>query len=182
MGGGRVWVASLGLNLKFPSDVFNSCQISTRRLLSSSLDPNIKRLYTLSKNQNNIIHDETVETAGPGDNHIVKAKCNKIQQQKVEESTWKEFLELKKQSLIIKSITEFLPSQRIFSWQKIVDKMPSNIFSFCRRAIILALPTKANLKSWNLSTTNTCTLCNQNPQTQFHVLNNCSRAVEDLAS
>lgn len=167
------------MNFKLPSDVFNNCQISTRRLLKSSKDPNIKRLYSLSKSQTSVLHDEIVESAVEGEDHVSKASCNKIQKQKLEECTWQEFLELKKQSLIIKFINDHLPAQRITSWQHVVDRMPTNIFNFCRRAIILALPTKANLKSWNLANTNICSLCNQKTQTQHHILNNCSRGADE---
>ena len=52
-------------------------------------------------------------------------------------------------------------------------------YSRFRRAIIIALPTKSNLKTWNLLNTNICSLCNQKTQTQFHILNNCSRAADE---
>ena len=170
---------SLGINLKLPSNLFDSCQTSTRRLLRSSKDPNIKRLYTLSKNQKNVRQDEIVEAAGEGINYVVKKNCNKILKQKTEEATWEEFLNLKKENIIIKFITESLPVQRIRSWQYVVDRMPSNIYSFCRRALILALPTKANLKTWNIAKSNLCSLCKIKPETQHHIMNNCSRAVEE---
>ena len=132
----------LGTDLKLPSNIFNNCQTSTRWLLRSSKDPNIRRLYTLSQNQKSVSHDEIVEAAGVGMDHVVKRNCDKILKQKTEEATWKEFLDLKKQCIIIKFITEYLPVQRIRSWQHVVDRMPQNIYSFCRRALILALPTK----------------------------------------
>ena len=56
--------------------------------------------------------------------------------------------------------------------------MPSNIFSFCRRALILALPTGVNLKTWNISKNRTCPICKVKPQTQHHILNNCQTAVQ----
>ena len=68
---------------------------------------------------------------------------------------------------------------RLTSWQHVVDRMPSNIFSFCRRALILALPTKANLKTWNIAKSNICSLCTKSSETQHHMLNNCSRAIEE---
>ena len=157
----------LGINLKLPSDIFNSCQITTRRLLKSSTDTNIGRLYVLSKNQKNVQHDEIVEASGEGENHVQKTNCNKIMKQKLEERTWKEFMELKKPSIIIKYISAYLPVHRILSWQHIVDRMPPNIFSFCRRALILALPTKANLKTWNILNNNVCSLCEKPTQAQL---------------
>ena len=133
-------IKKLGFNLKLPYYIYNSCQITTRRLLKTSSDPNIR-------NQVTTVQDNIIKSAGEGQNHLIKRKCNKIQKHNLDETTWKEFSSLNKQSIIIKYLVEYLPVQRIVSWQKVVDKMPVNIYSFCRRALILALPTKANLKT-----------------------------------
>ena len=170
-------INKLGFNLKLPSYIYDSCQITTRRLLNLSRDTNIQKLYSLSYSQVTTRQDNIVELAGAGEHNIVKRKCSKIQKQKNDEYTWKEFLSLKKQSIIIKYIIEYLPAQRIISWQKVVDRMPANIFSFCRRALILALPTKVNLKTWNILDDNLCSLCRVKCETQHHILNNCTVAV-----
>ena len=169
----------LGLNLKLPSYIYNSCQITTRRLMKHSTDEDINKLYIQTKTQETVQQDEILESAWSGDQYVDKTKCLKIQKSKIEEQTWTEFVDLKKQSIIIKFITDFLPTQRITSWQKVVDKMPANIFSFCRRALILALPTYANLKTWNIIPENICTQCKVKPQTQHHVLNNCEATVKE---
>ena len=43
--------------------------------------------------------------------------------------------------------------------------------------MILALPTGSNLKKWSTITDSTCPICKVKPQTQHHILNNCSVAV-----
>ena len=112
-----------------------------------------------------------------GNDHNMKSKCISILKQNVDDLTWNDFITLKKQNIIIKFLTDTLAVHRITSWQKTVSNMPNNIFSFCRRALILALPTKANLKIWNISDDNICPLCNVKSQTQHHILNNCNAAV-----
>ncbi len=54
--------------------------------------------------------------------------------------------------------------------------LPKNVFWFLRRALILALPTHKNLKTWNLIPKEFCPLCAGNTHTQHHILNNCSAA------
>ena len=169
-------IKKLGFNLKLPSLIYNSCQITTRRLLKISIDPNISKLYELSFNQVTVKQDHIINQVDAND-HNMKSKCISILKQNVDDLTWNDFITLKKQNIIIKFLTDTLPVHRITSWQKTVSNMPNNIFSFCRRALILALPTKANLKIWNISDDNICPLCNVKSQTQHHILNNCNAAV-----
>ena len=155
----------LGVNMRLPSIIYNSCQMSTRRLLKLSQYPNVARLYTLSKSQVTTIHDTIVDASSNENTHKAKKNCTKVQKQKLEDSTWKDFMELKKQNIIVKYIVENFPSNRTVSWQKVFDRKPVNIFSFCRRALILALPTGSNLKKWSTIADSTCPLCKEKLQT-----------------
>ena len=49
------------------------------------------------------------------------------------------------------------------------------MFSFSRKALVFCLANKSNLFRWKKSDTNACTFC-QKPETQLHVLSNCSIA------
>ena len=64
----------------------------------------------------------------------------------------------------------------ITAWNNLANNLPKNIYSFLRRAMILALPTNKNLKTWNLIPTEYCPLCNGSVNTQHHILNNCTAA------
>ena len=64
------------------------------------------------------------------------------------------------------------PVKVINMWQALAKRLPSNIFNFCRKALILCLPDKSNLYRWKITGDNLCFLCHH-MQTQLHVLSNC---------
>ena len=45
-----------------------------------------------------------------------------------------------------------------------------------RKYLFLALPTKANIKTWNIIENNTCNLWKQNSETQHNIVSNCQTA------
>jgi len=163
----------MGLNLQLPSNIFDKCQTNVRNILHQSEDANVKSIYDATKHkyvENHTIISTSVET---------ERSCKSIQNKSIQDSCWANFVTLKKQSIIITYLTENLGVNRIKSWQKVIHRLPNNIFSFCRRYLILALPTKANLKTWNIINDNTCILCNKKPETQHHIISNCPTAAED---
>ena len=54
--------------------------------------------------------------------------------------------------------------------------LPVSIFNFCRRYLVLSLPTKANLSIWNQIKANVCSLCNEKAETLHHTVANCNTA------
>ena len=56
------------------------------------------------------------------------------------------------------------------------SRMPKNMYSFGRRALIFSLPNKSNLNRWKVANDNLCPHC-QKAQTQLHVLSNRSAAL-----
>ena len=141
--------------------------------MSSSKDPDIRKLY-LASSSSNVISDEIVEQAKASRNKNQKKQAKDLQTKQIMQSTWSEFIQLKKENIIIKFLTDNVSLTRITSWQKVVKWLPDSIFSFCRRYLILALPTKCNLKTWNLTTSNICSLCNKKSETLHHIVSNCS--------
>ncbi len=100
-----------------------------------------------------------------------------ILREKLEIENWDKFMALKKQNVLVKFITENCRLSCIRSWNKVTKSLPKNVFCFLRRALILALPTHKNLKTWNLIPIRSfCRLCAGNTRTQHHILNNCSAA------
>ena len=65
-----------------------------------------------------------------------------------EEKIWKDFLKLKKENIIIKFLKDHVSSSMTVFWENISSTLPKNIFSFCSRGLILALPKSSNLKTW----------------------------------
>ena len=165
----------LGLNIQLPSDVYTSCQTSKRHILSASKDNDIQSIYHDTR-FNHIASDEVVEKTKSSTNANKKEACKQLQKKTLIESTWNEFLKLKKESIIVKFVTENVTQKRIKSWQKVVEKLPQSISNFCRRFLILSLATKSNLKLWNYSPSDICTLCNEKKETLHHITSNCSSA------
>ena len=58
----------------------------------------------------------------------------------------------------------------VLQWQKVTQYLPSNIVSFCRRYLIVSLPSNSNLSRWKKISNETCTLCENVTQTQRHVI------------
>ena len=55
----------------------------------------------------------------------------------------------------------------------LINCLPSNIFNFCRKALIFfSLNNNRNLARWKICNSLNCDLCGQT-QTQIHSLNNC---------
>ena len=171
-------VKKLGLNLFLPSDIYIQSKTSTRSIMRNSNDQDIRSLYveTHDKHINADKIIETVHSTANRDNQLSKTKCNRELRKQSENNTWAKFIELHKQNLIVKYIIDTCLSSTITSWNRMAEYLPKNIYSFLRRALILALPTMKNLATWNLINDDTCPLCNQKPQTQHHILNNCSAA------
>ena len=138
--------------------------------MSSSKDPDMRKLY-LASSSSNVISDEIVEQAKASRNKNQKKQAKDLQTKQIMQSTW---IQLKKEDIIIKFLTHNVSLTRITSWQKVVKWLPDSIFSFCRRYLILALPTKCNLKTWNSITSNICSLCNKKSETLHHIVPNCS--------
>ena len=158
----------LGINLSFPSDIFLSCQTTTRRILSQSKDPDIIKIYSDTK-KFNIGTNTIIERANSSTNKNKKQICKKIIEQEKEDKSWYHFI-------IITFLNNNIPINRLSSWHKVSLKLPNNIYNFCRKYSILALPTKANLKTWNIIENSTCDLCKQKSETQHHIVSNCQTA------
>ena len=108
---------NLGLNFKLPTDIYKYCQVTTRRIMSSSKDPDIRKLY-LASSSSNVVSDEIVEQAKASRNKNQKKQAKDLQTKQIMQSTWSEFLQLKKENIIIKFLTDNVSLTRITSWQK----------------------------------------------------------------
>ena len=63
------------------------------------------------------------------------------------------------------------------SWKSFAYEMPRNLLKFALNASIDCLPTKANLKRWNKTTSNKCRLC-ANVETTTHIISSCQVALK----
>ena len=92
---------------------------------------------------------------------------------KFENSSFKHVETLTIQGTLITEINKALPASQITKWSKAIQLLTATLFQFSRKALQQQLPTSANLLRWGKVTTAMCSLC-QKPQTNKHVLNNCS--------
>ena len=170
----------LGAGVSLISDLFEKCQLSKRTILKGSSHADIKKLYYLTSDKY-ISSNEIIE--GCKDftslqNHVRKRSISKALEKKRQESVWNNFIELKEQNILIKSIVNTCTSRAISQWQKTVQILPPNIFCFCRRYLISSLPTNANLARWRKIASENCSLCGIK-QTQRHVVSFCSSALNN---
>ena len=129
----------LGLNFKLPSDIFTNCQTTIRRIMALSKDPDVQKIYQDTRRKY-ISNDEVIQTVANSTKMNKKDECKRrLMEKNLNESTWTIFMELKKESTIIKFLNNNTPPQRISSWQKVFGKFPDSIFNFCRKYLILAL-------------------------------------------
>ena len=152
------------LLLSLPSDIYRFCQLSKRNTLKKSLNDEIKELYKLTvqkhHSEERLLGIET--TQKPGD------RLNK----EVIEDIVKDFSDLEKQNVIINNLQKLCDVTTIICSQKLCERLSKHIFIFAKKALVFSLPNNSNLKRWGKSSSDRCTLCQQN-QTQLHVLNNC---------
>ena len=157
----------LGLKFSFPSDIYEESQLTTRKILCSSENKEIKELYELTKAKHINLHSLLNDSQKNSKKNLQINNVNKI---------LCDLKELKEQNVIIQTISESCSANSLIKWQKICETLPQNIFTFVRKALIFNLPINGNLQRWKRITNSKCNLC-QNKQTQLHVLNNCPTAV-----
>ena len=156
-----------GLGLLLPSDIATSCKLTVRRILKLSRNNDTNRLYSITSGKNVQI-DEIVEEAVQSKSKNLKSSCDKRLAVKREESVWDLFMKLKKENCVIKALEHEVSKYRIKDWQLVSFSLPKNIFTFCRRGLILALPTNVNMCLWKMANSNLCQLCHQ-AQTLLHI-------------
>ena len=84
---------------------------------------------------------------------------------------------LNEQCKIISFIFDEAFVSDITNWKKVTNKLPVNIFRFCRRYLVLSLANNSNLRRWKISSNGLRPLCNK-IQTQFYIFNNCKQALD----
>ena len=170
-----------GINFKSAKMLYNQCKLSTHQILRQSKNPEIQKLYTLMSSRY-INHDCLINSVSSENknqvlsnnqfNSRVDGKFNKS----VFNHTWNRFMNLNEQQLLFCHILKVFPVKVINTWQALTKWLPSNIFNFCSKALMLCLPNKSNLYHWKITEENQCFLCHH-MKTQLHVLSNCEKCL-----
>ena len=80
------------------------------------------------------------------------------------------------QSLVIKSIWEFVDGRFINQWSNVISQLPRNIFSFTICYLNITLANGTDSIKWDVTNSSTCTFCDQQ-QTLVHVTGGCETAL-----
>ena len=162
-------VKQLGLKFSLPSDIFKNSQLTTRNILKNSKSKDIAEIHKSTQYKH--IAEEFL---------LMKAHTKKprdgLKNETIEQIS-RSLGQLKEQNIILKMIQQHCLSSSIVEWQRVVDKLPENLFVFIRKALIFCLPNNSNLARWKKSVDSACGLCKTNTQTQLHILNNCQSSV-----
>ena len=85
---------------------------------------------------------------------------------------------LEEQNTLLSSLQQNVTKTTIRNWNLLIKCLLSNIFNFCRKALIFSLNSNSNLARWKIRNSPNCDLCGKT-QTQIHALNNCIGAIND---
>ena len=140
----------------------------------------IRKLRTITS-EKNIRSDALVNSVVDGNPELTQkqvcAQTDRLFAKEELKTTWAEFMGLKEQNCIIKHVLSVCPAKIITMWQKLMARLPNNIFCFVRKAIIFCLPNKSNLVRWKITDISDCCRCKQK-ETMLHVFSNCSLSLE----
>jgi Reverse transcriptase (RNA-dependent DNA polymerase)/zinc-binding in reverse transcriptase len=157
--------------------------ISSFKLLSQKMRL-IKRhaLWTSPDKELRLIASDTAQANCKVDEFIAAnadvSKAKKAQKESVVQEATKHLINLQCQGATFKEIHASISKSNISTWSKVLETLTASRLIFARKAISQVLPTASNLVRWKRSTDPSCHLCSSGvPQTNKHVLSNCSSEV-----
>ena len=144
----------------YPSSLkFIKCQTVLRKALKSSPNESINELWKTINNNTNIQYDVYESTKE------VLRTFRSVHEDKLQN-------QLSCQGSFFSSISKFSLPQLNKVWSSAQSKLPKNIYNFTIRYINNSLPTRKNLKTWEISSNSECTFC-LNTETLLHVVTGC---------
>ena len=154
-----------GLNVILPSTKFIQCQTVSRLALESSINGNIRELWSITSTNKNIQYDIYSNTKD-----VLKAFRQKneqrLQNNLISQGSFF--------SNIVKNSTLAFNSL----WSSVHSKLPKNIFNFSLRYINNSLPTRKNLVKWGLSSSADCSFCFCS-ESLLHVISGCKTYLDE---
>ena len=87
-----------------PSQLYKQCKLTVRHILRASKDNNIRSLYVETHNSN-INSNEIIEESR-SEGALTPKPCMNVLREKLEIENWDKFMDLKKQNILVKFITE----------------------------------------------------------------------------
>ena len=154
-----------GLSLILLSSQFTQCQVTFRQSMKHSKNADIRQIYTETRRNTNIQYDCYQSTRD-----AIKSIRNK--------SIEKVSTQLTTPKLVISSIWLHAVDQLTKYWFKTVTNLPSGIYNFVMRYLSNTSSNATNMFKWNVTSTNTCVLCN-NAQTLGHIIAGCTISLQE---
>ena len=124
---------------------YKQCKLSVRRILKALRNEEIRTLYNLTSSKN-VKSDFILESTRVPENRQIKQHSTKALSKQSSEATGNGFLNLNKQSGIIRSLVEQFPANSLINWQNVTSKLPDNIIKLSRRYLVYSLLNGANLQ------------------------------------
>ena len=130
----------LGLTFSLPSDTYACCQLSTRNILGTSQNLEIRELYKFTKHK--FIKEDAI--------------ANRTNKDKLSDRIAKENIEkilgdingLNEQNVILQAITQSCSCNALINWQKVYDDFPENIPRIHSESTYIHKPNNTNLLRW----------------------------------
>ena len=157
--------SKFGLNVILPSTKFTQCQTVSRAALKSSINENIRELWSITCTNRNIQYDIYSNTKD-----VLKAFRQKNEQRLKND--------LISQGSFFSNIIENSTLAFNSLWSSVQSKLPKNVFNFSLRYINNSLPTRKNLVKWGLSSSADCSSCFC-PETLLHVVSGCKTYLDE---
>ena len=136
----RLKVKNLGIGLQLPSDIYRYNQITVRNILKSLENQSMRELFEITSVKN-IRNDSIVKRSA----NAKVAKSTQIQNEIITSMT-----KLKEQNTLLSSLQQNVTKTTIRHWNLLIKCLPSNIYNFCRKALIFSLNNNSNLARWKI--------------------------------
>ena len=157
--------SKLGIGLISVSDRYMQCQVTLRNCLKNSTNSDVRKIHAQTISGPNIKIDSFPST---------KEMIKDLRLDKE-----KSICKLTTQSLVIKAMWSNTMKEMTSNWQKIIQILPKNIYSFCMRYLNNTLANGTNLLKWGRTESSLCPAC-QSPQTLGHVIGGCNVHLKQL--
>ena len=155
-----------GLGLPSLAEVANTLRITARSCLRNSNNADIQQLWS-ETTKKNVASDRFLCLGQP------LAMAKKEIKLEFINNALNHVKTLSLQGLSVNAAIDYLKPSRISAWAASVNLLSMTLFCFVRKGMLQQLPTFSNLYRWGKSANSMCPLCSM-PQTNKHVLNNCS--------
>ena len=88
---------SLGLNISAAKQVYNNCKLSARRILKTSIDPDVRKLFNLTMHRNAKIDGAALSAEKSLSTNKFKKVCDNTLEKTERDTIWEKFMRLNEQ-------------------------------------------------------------------------------------